>query len=236
MFGYDLVGFPAAGSLGAHLASLFAELGINCVLDVGAHVSEYALFLREIGYRGRIVSFEPVLASFERLERLTAGDGRWSASRVALGREEGVKSMNVTCATEFSSFLTPNRDGRQWFVQGSGVHRVEPVEVRRLESVFPACVAAIEQPRVYLKIDTQGCELEVLEGAGRHLEEILGLQAELPVQPMYGGMTPYTEALRRMGRMGFAPTGLFAVSRDRDLQLIEVDCVMRRKRPRRQGE
>ncbi len=228
--GYDIVTFPPADSLGAHLATLLSRLEINCVLDVGGHVGEYALFLREIGYEGYIISFEPVLANFESMKRRSARDPKWSAWRLALGNREGRMPMNVTCATEFSSFLMPNGYGLDRFGRRSEVERVEIVEVKRLENMFSACIAQIENPRVYVKLDTQGYDIEVLEGAGTHLDDILALQAELSVKPIYANMRGYVESISRMNECGFELTGVFPVSRSSDLELIEFDCVMRRAR------
>src|SRR5207245_5427268 len=95
--------------MSAHLASLYARLEINCVLDVGAHVGQYGRFLRNIGYRGRIVSFEPVLANFTVLEQRRAGDEHWTCHRLALGRQDGTLPINVASVTQVSSFLVPNR-------------------------------------------------------------------------------------------------------------------------------
>ena len=228
VFGFDIVPFPPVDSLAAHLLALFRQLAINCVFDIGAHVGEYGHFLREIGYRGHIISFEPIPGNFAVLEKHCARDPKWRGLCLALGSHDGRMRLNITHATEFSSFLTPSSLAHEEFEHRSEIERVEEVEVRRLDGIFQACVHPIPDPHVYLKMDTQGCDLNVLEGTGAHLADILALQSELSLRPMYLNMTGGFETLSRLNTMGFEVTGLFPVSRSRDLRIIELDCVMRR--------
>src|SRR5260370_31950475 len=68
----------------AALRQILQQLGISVVFDVGAHVGEYAMRLRELGYRGRIVSFEPQADAFTALARLATRDPRWDALPLGL--------------------------------------------------------------------------------------------------------------------------------------------------------
>ena len=92
------------------LPGLFEMYGVNCVIDVGAHEGEYAKRLREGGYEGRIVSFEPVPRAFAGLERAAAGDRAWHVHQLALGREDGVSTMNAVPGT-LSSLRPPTEFG-----------------------------------------------------------------------------------------------------------------------------
>jgi len=223
---------PSIESLGAHLVAIFDRLQINCVLDVGAHVGQYGRFLRNIGYTGHIVSFEPVLANFALLERRSARDTKWSALRLALGNQEGTVPINVARLTQFSSFLSPNRYSRDQFSGFSDIDRTEIIELKRLDSIFNGCVGRLRDPRVFLKLDTQGYDLKVLEGAGACLRHVLGLQSELSVKPLYEGMTGYLAAMSCLNRMGFEVTSVFPVVRDEQFRIMEFDCVMVSSAPR----
>ena len=135
-----------------HVTALMALYGVNCVLDVGANRGQYAKRLRRSGFDGYIVSFEPVPEVLAQLRAAAAGDPKWTVHPYALGREDGVKAMNVVPGT-LSSLLAPNEFGRERYAQWSELETVK-VPVRRLDGMLDELLAPIRQPRPYLKLDT----------------------------------------------------------------------------------
>ena len=212
-------------SLAAHLATMLTRLEINCVLDVGGNIGQTGWLLRRLGYRGRIVSFEPVRRNFEVLDRSCAADPDWRCHRLALGARDGEQTINLSCHGVFDSFLSPTEYSLSQYGGDSVVVNSETVVLRRLETVFDSCVIDLPTPRVFLKLDTQGYDLEVLSGIGHALGYIVGLQTELSVKPIYEGMVDYLHAIPRINAMGFEITGLFPVNRDAALRVVELDCV-----------
>lgn len=233
-FGLHVGKFPPVDSLAYHLKTLFGALGVNCVLDVGGHEGEYYRLVRQLGYHGRVVSFEPTSATFDALVASIEGDDQFQALNIALGREESLREIHLYEGTVFNSFLRSNDYGSERFGKMTNPIGTETVTVRRLDRIFEENVRGISQPRVFLKMDTQGCDLEVLEGARGCLDHIVAIQTELAVKPTYEGMPTLPEALMRLNAMGFELTGMFPVARDLDkLRVVEFDCVMRRQRPSR---
>ena len=221
--------FPGPDTLQGHLKELFRRTGINVVIDVGAHTGEYASEIREIGYQGRIVSFEPVRASHDTLVARAKQQRDWIIQHCALGAEEGEQEINIYRGTVFNSFLPSSSVGAERFGAQVELETKERVRVRRLDRVFDECVAGIVAPRVFLKMDTQGWDLKVLEGARGVLDRIVGMQSELAVRHCYTGMTTYTAALEQYAALGFEVTGMFAVAREADgLRVMEFDCVLLR--------
>jgi FkbM family methyltransferase len=228
--GYQLLPFPAPHSYERHILALFARLAVNCVIDVGAHEGEFYQLLRQTGYGGRIVSFEPIPESFEQLWRVAQGDPHWRGYNVALGREAGMLPINVPDSTGFASFLQPNVYCEERFPNAHWGGRTVDVRLEQLQSLYPDVVAGIECPRVFLKMDTQGCDIHVLEGAGEILADVVALQSEVSVIPIYHGMHSIAESITYYNALGFECTDLFPVTFDAaDLCVIEYDCVMRRR-------
>jgi FkbM family methyltransferase len=223
--GFDLVPYPLQSwyLLRAELIPLFSALDINCVIDVGAHNGSYGAFLRDIGYKQFIVSFEPMRTNFELLKARSQGDAKWRAFPYALGEESTHRELNVTHETTFSSFLTPNA---RHFAGMSKIERTEQVEVRRLDTILDESLAGVEDARLFLKMDTQGWDLHVLEGAKGILDRVLALQSEVSVQPIYSGMTSYLECIGQIARKGFVPVACVPVSRGPRRDLIEFDYLM----------
>lgn len=221
--------FPARDSLQGHLKKFFQLTGVNCVLDVGAHDGEYAHELREIGYRGRIVSFEPVQSSYQGLVHKARRARNWVIHNLALGAEEGEKEINVYRGGVFNSFLSSSEFGTERFGAELALATTQRVRVARVDHILADCVAGIESPRVFLKMDTQGWDLEVLKGAGGVISQLVGIQSELAIKQCYQGMVGFAEALKEYSALGFEVTGLFPVAHDKDeLRVVELDCVMLR--------
>ena len=220
---------PSSNLLAMHLKLLFSAYQISCVLDVGAHCGEYGLWLRQNGYRGDIVSFEPVQVNFQHLARVTAGDSRWHCVNYALGAENKVASINVSSATVFSSFHTPNATAQAIFGQDPAVQRSEKVEIRRLDTLLDTLPVNISKGRTYLKLDTQGWDLEVIAGAQGVLDRIIALQTEVAVQPIYDGMPAIADSFGAIAARGFVPSGLFPVNLDQRFALVELDLVAVRR-------
>ena len=207
------------------LPALFDMYGVNCVLDVGAHEGEYATRLREGGYRGRIVSFEPVPRAFAELERTAGDDPEWRVEQVALGRDDSTMTMNAVPGT-LSSLREPTEFGARRYKRLRDPDPVE-VQVRRLDGMLDELLAGLEQPRPYLKLDTQGFDLDVFTGAGDRIEEFVGMQSELPLMQIYEGMPRLPEAIGVYEGAGFDVAAMYPVSRQgKTGRVLEFDCVM----------
>ena len=216
--------------LGAYLAHeqvsmVLTTLGINVVLDVGANVGQYAAGLREHGYRGRIVSFEPVPRLAARLRERAKDDDDWLVLDCALGEEAGTAEINASPGT-LSSLLEPSDFGRDWSSHLTDVH-TESILVSRLDSLWEQVTAGIDSPRVYMKMDTQGFDLPAFRGAGDRIGEVLALQSEVACVPIYEGMARLPESLAVYEDAGFEIAGMYPVTfHRRTLRVIEFDMIM----------
>jgi FkbM family methyltransferase len=210
--------------LDKHLADVLERLGVEVVVDVGANYGQYRALLRKIGFAGRIVSFEPVARPFQHCAALATDDPGWQVHRLAIGRRAQRRRIKVGSSDDFSSFLGLSRYGSRTFDELS-LDKTQRVDVRTLDSVWGELIGG-DSPRVFLKTDTQGWDLQVYRGARRHLRLVIGTQCEVAVQRLYRRMPGYRRTLAFLERRGFALTGVYPVWRDADLRVGELDCVM----------
>lgn len=204
------------------LKRLLGELGTDLVLDVGANTGQFASELRSIGYAGHIVSFEPVASAFAAMTASMGRDERWRGLHHALGKAEDTLTLNIPAVTTGSSFL----DSDEAYPDGC---TQQEVAVKRLDSLLPDLVEETGATNVFLKMDTQGYDLEVFAGAAGCLDLIAGLQSELSVYPLYHGMPHYLEALTVYEDAGFDLYNLSVVNRLPDGALLELNAFMRKK-------
>jgi len=223
--GRDLQSLASEFLCHQHVGEMLDLYDVNCVFDVGANTGQYGRELRELGYTGRIVSFEPASAAFERLAEAAAGDPEWRVYRLALGREEGVTAIHTGWDT-MNSLLPPSDYGRGRYERFTET-RTEEVRVRRLADVMDEALDCIDDPRPFLKMDTQGYDLEVFTGAGKRIDEFVGMQSEVACVPIYDGMPRFPDQWQRYEDAGFEAVGLYPVSFDPStMRAIEFDLVM----------
>ncbi|MGE3268371.1 MAG: FkbM family methyltransferase [Chloroflexota bacterium] len=225
--GWELRRTDPDRSLDEHLWFVFPYLGVNCVLDVGAGTGEYGAFLRQNGYTGHIFSFEPIEERFQILASRCELDPKWSAYQFAIGSENSTATINVMRNSGYSSFLRPTEHSQATF-PGCAVERTEAVDVGRLDEVVPGLTERLAAPRLFLKTNVQGYDLEVLRGAERCLERVVGLHTELALHPIYKGAAGLAEAISAYEDAGFAVSGVFDRPHHHEFRLAELDCVMLR--------
>lgn len=209
------------------LKTILEKYQINTVLDVGANEGQFAKELRNIDYKGRIISFEPISSTFEVLNQAAQSDPNWDVYKLALGRQTGEQKIYVADTSVFTSFLKSNSWCEQEFGKSSVGSREETVTVRRLDEMLNEILDDFDQARMYLKMDTQGYDLEVFSGLGSLCESIVALQTEMSVIPIYQNMPHLTESILFFENTGFELAGMYPVNLDRStLRVIEFDCLM----------
>jgi FkbM family methyltransferase len=212
----------------AHLAWLLHDLDVDLVLDVGANRGQFGRAVRELGYAGPLVSFEPAALPRAALADLAAADGAWSIRAEALGSRTGKAQLHgVDEESELGSLRRASDFGRSW-KDVLGRTRDEAVEVRRLDELWDEVSSGAS--RALLKLDTQGHDLEVFRGAGRLVQPggpVVAVLTEVACLPIYDGVPTMDEHLAETGAAGWSLAGLYPVSFDAaSLRVIELDAVL----------
>jgi FkbM family methyltransferase len=210
--------------------NLIARLHPVVVLDVGANIGQYGQMLRRIGYGGVIISFEALGAAHAKLSVQASADSNWIvAPRAALGSAKGSIEINVS-RNSVSSSVLPMKATHLAAAPKSRYVATETVALERLDDLFPAIFP--DAGPVFLKLDTQGYEEQVLVGAVGILSRVAAIQMEISLVPLYEGAPTVVHILSAMGDLGYH---LFQVVPGfRDLktgQLLQLDGIFVRQLP-----
>jgi len=137
-------------------------------------------------------------------------DSNWTvADRTAIGAETGSVEIHVSGNTASSSILDmlPIHSN----VAPESIYlSTEKVPMNRLDDLY----APSSSERVLLKIDVQGYEKHVLEGATRILGSCRAVISEMSLVPLYEGQVLANELLGLLEARGFEPWSLEPFFRD----------------------
>lgn len=224
----DIVRYPQEARGVAEIAHLLEFNGIDVVFDIGANVGQYAQQIRRNGYRGRIVSFEPVTSTHTRLLKVAETDAAWSvAPRMAIGETDGETEIQVSTYSDMSSLLSTTRAAQESFPRAESMG-TEAVRKRKLDNLLPDYVRSKE--KIFVKLDTQGFERRILDGATNVLPNICGLQLELSLIALYDGECLFDELHKFVCSLGFEPRLFIPGFYSRRIgHQLQVDCVYFRK-------
>lgn len=219
-----LLRYSESNYLEPHLKRVLTALGIEVAVDVGANIGQTVDELRRTGFDGHIVSFEPTPGLFEALSSRFANDTKWTGHQLALGSEPGELTLHRYREESLNSFLSPTEFGASRFRT-----MAEPpigeviVPVARLDDVWDDL---IPDGRTFLKIDTQGFDVEVLKGATASIGGVVAVLTEVPINAIYEGMPTMSQVFTLMEDLGFQLSGLFPITRDRQrVRMIEGNCM-----------
>ncbi len=205
----------------ARRADRLAALAIETVIDVGANVGQYGQELRDHGYRGRIVSYEPLTEAYRVLEQTAASDPEWECHNLALGETDERRELTVAANLSSSSLLTMTDEMRA-LIPDVGV---ELVSVKRLDGLD----VRLEGP-LMLKLDVQGYEARVLAGCGEVLDRVEQLECELSLAWLYDDQAQLSEMVAGLDGLGFEMVDLDPSFHDRrDGRILSFDALFGRR-------
>ena len=173
---------------------------IDLLFDIGANVGQYAKKMRNLGYNKKIISFEPLKADFEILKRTASRDKYWLVYNYALGDEDTMGYINISGSSDNSSILNmlPKHSESK---AGLSYIAKQEIEIKKLDSIFGTFVES--ENKIMLKIDTQGYEKNVIDGALESLKRISVIQLEMSLVPLYEGEMLIAEMIKYLENKGF---------------------------------
>lgn len=218
-----ILGFRNRIAKGNALTQLLRTYDINLVLDIGANKGQYGRALIKHGYQGRIVSFEPLPDAFARLSQNRWGFASWQVENLALGAEDTTAVLNIAGNSQSSSLQAMHPSHVAAAPESAYIGDCT-VMVRRLDSVFDRHYRPGD--RCYMKMDVQGHESQVLQGASGCLDSIVAIESELSMVPLYEGQMLWNEAIESMKSLGFELASISPGFRDRNTSvMLQADGV-----------
>ena len=199
-FGLDINKYNLIESNDFRLNHFLKINDIDCVLDVGANIGQYANNLRRIGYKKKIISFEPLSSAYKILQNKSVKDELWTSYNYGIGEENKEVNINISKNSYSSSILdilplhTESEPQSEYFSK-------ETISIKKLENLNEIDIEKFN--KVFIKIDTQGYEEQVLQGIGKLINKIEGIQIELSLYPLYKNQTLFLELYKKIKELGF---------------------------------
>ena len=207
------------------LPDLLYRQGITTVIDVGGNDGGFASELLNAGYQGRVISFEPLPDAWERLRKHSLRyPNRWTVGpRIALSDQEGEVEFHEAGNSASSSLLVMT-DSHLSAAPHTKTVKTHKVPTKRLDDVLYAMPEACD---IYLKIDVQGAEKMVLDGASGALSDrVRGVQLEMSIKELYQGQALSVDLDAYLREKGFELWDIIPGFRDPiTLQMLQYDGV-----------
>ena len=204
----------------------FANSGIKTVLDVGAHMGEFARRIRVILPHADLICFEPLQEPYSKLTQRLAGQPNFRAIRCALGEKAGQHEIHHNEYAPSSSLLSMEELHKQSFTFAVK-EKTEMIEVRRLSDVVREL--NLRDP-LLLKLDVQGFEDKVIAGGKDVVARAKIIIIEVSFQPLYEGGPLFDDVYRLLKEHGFTYNGNFEqLFSPKDGRILQADAIFCRE-------
>ncbi len=228
-FGIEVTRFRPELSNSALLKKCLDFYSTDLVIDVGANIGQYGVVLREAGYKNSIISFEPMEDAFYKLSLTTKRYWDWTPYHYGVGASNGELTINVSKNNASSSILNVtslSTDAEPL----TTTYKHEKIQIVSLDSFFNNKLN--DYKSIYLKVDVQGYELEVLEGVKELLSHIRIVQLEMSFVPLYEGGPLFNEIISWMEKAGFEVYSILPDFRDMTSgRMLQADGIFVKKTP-----
>ena len=180
------------------------------IIDVGAHDGNWTRLARRIFPDTSILLVEPLRSKADVLKSLT-------------NSLENTRFVDALLGPKTGQAVTFYEAGT-----GSSLHReqsnVEFQETTMQTSTLDDVASGLEGP-IFLKLDVQGAELEVLAGGPNTLARSDLVQLEVALLPYNEGAATFLQVLQYMDERGFVPFDIAGMIRPTGAELVQVDML-----------
>lgn len=195
------------------------------VLDVGANRGQFALVAARRFPQAALVCFEPLSGPRETLERALHWHRDLEVTPCAVSTRAGEAEFVISRADDSSSLLAMTETQAQHFPGTEAAGRTV-VQTARLDDL----VAPERRLRpCLLKIDVQGAELDVLNGASSVLGAVDAVLVECSFVELYRGQALAGEIVDALHGRGFLLTALCSPVADRSGRVLQADLLFERR-------
>jgi FkbM family methyltransferase len=207
------------------LVHILRALGSPIVIDVGANKGGFGLDLYRAGWTGRVVSFEPLPDANVELRKAASAHPGWDVITAhAIGDKEEIVQFHVAGNSSSSSMLRMTPLHTDVAPTSATVAKIS-VHVKRLDSVIEAMGPGARAP-LFLKIDTQGSETAVLDGASGIMERVVGIRVEMSFAKLYEGQDLFDALYAKVRALGFEPWDIAPVLRNQKTgRMLQCDTI-----------
>jgi FkbM family methyltransferase len=227
-FGYDLRKYRPCEDPFYRFRLSLERREVIVILDVGANIGQFARAVRKVGYKGRIISFEPLSDAHAKLLIAARNDPLWTiAPRCALASRPDKAQINIAANSESSSIMDMLERHVAGAPESAYVGR-ETVAVTTLDSFLDG-EPQLAQTAIALKIDAQGCEAEILGGLNKWSDSVEVIMTEMSLVALYEGEAKFADLYRAIEGRGYRCISIEPGFTDpRTYEVLQVDAIFER--------
>lgn len=209
---------------GCLISTILRNENITYVLDVGANTGQFGKEIRFNKYNGYILSFEPLSDAFKTLEKHTSLDKNWDVyERCAVGKANDVCNINVSANSVSSSFLNMNQTHLA-AAPDSEIIRTEAVRILKLSSIISEL--NLDNENIFLKLDTQGTELDIIQDLGDSIQCFNVIMVEGSLVPLYNDQQTWLDLKKAIEKQNYTLWSIIpGFTSNCNGQTLQVDMV-----------
>jgi FkbM family methyltransferase len=195
--GFDVRRYPTKSQ--KSLLNYLKNNRVNLCIDIGANVGQFAENIRRMGFDGTILSFEPQSSAFEVLKKKANVQNKWQVFNHAMGDNNEELFINVS-KNSVSSSIMNIEETHLHAAPESKFTAKEKISVQRLDDFVKQ--SGLKDP-FFLKIDAQGYEAKILDGASGCFNQVYAIELEMANVKLYEGEKLFTEMQASIEAKGF---------------------------------
>jgi len=210
------------------LSFLLSKLKIDTALDVGANEGQFAKKLRNIGYKEKIISFEPLSKVFYNLKKESDKDKNWQVFNIAVGDQDGETIINESNYSLSSSILPMSKLHLEAKKNSNYIGK-QKASIKKIDTFIDS--ENLIKNNLFLKIDTQGFEYQVINGSIKNLKNIRAILCELTLVELYEGQKLWLEIVELLAANNFEIWSLEkGFQNSKNKQILQIDCIFLNKK------